>query len=355
MNRRAFLFAAASAYSARAAGLGLGTIAYIQQNGLWTRDLPAGDPLRLVEGAKLEAPRFSPSGKWIAYSRNDLLYAVSREDGKVITLGPVSHSHWLPARDELLISNESGLQLFSAADGFRAPARWIPHAWLQVIFSPDGSEIVYGDDVTNGRGPGGEPTRTGRLCRLSLAGPAGSPKVLVSKYSAGYIPCLWSAGDQILFWEDPDFFSSIMADGLDLLRVPAAGGAPHRLSLVSLVHEDSLSLSPDRDRVAISAGAGRYHWADKRIAIVDLKSWQISYIMGTDQTAVFPSWSPKGDWIAYSAAPRAPWGANIGGGKAPSGSALHFCRTAPDHRRCQLSRREAFVVGRWKPYSVYKN
>jgi Tol biopolymer transport system component len=304
MDRRSFLFAAASAIAARAAGPALGTLAYIQSDGLWIRDLPDGEPTRIAEGAKLESPRISPSGRWIAYSRNDALYVVSRDGGKTAALGAVLYSHWLPMRDELLVSSESGLQLLTPADEFRAPIRRIPHAWLQVVFNSDGNELLYSDQVV-----------TGRLCRLSLADPSAPPKILVSKSSAGFIPCLWSAGDEILFWEDPDFSSSIMADGLELFRVPAAGGAPQRVGIVSLVHEDSFSLSPDGDRVAISAGAGRYHWADKRIALVDLKSGQISYITGVDQTAVFPAWSPKRDWIAYSAAPRMPWGANIGGGE----------------------------------------
>jgi Tol biopolymer transport system component len=316
MRRRSFLFAAgAAAVPGWSAESSLGTIAYIQADGLCIRDLPAQTPRRLVDGTNLKAPRFSPSGKWIAYSQDDVLHVVSRQDGKAIALGEASQAQWLPARDELLLADEAGLKLLTATNGFRTATRQITNASLPAVFIANGTEMVYSDFVTGGRGTGGEPMRTGRLCRLALDRSATSPKVLVSKASTGYIPGLWSGdGLQILYWEDPDFSASIMADGLDLFRIPAAGGPPQRIGAASAVHEDSLALSSDGIRVAISAGGGRYHWAEKRIAVVDLKSGELSYVTGTDIAAVFPSWSPNSNRIAYSTAPSPPGSADAGGG-----------------------------------------
>jgi hypothetical protein len=304
MHRRPFLFVAASAFTARAAEQPLGTIAYVQEDGLWTRSLPADTPRRVVEGARLASPRFSPSGKWLAYSQDDVLQVVSRRDGKAMSLGEARQRQWLPRRDDLLMEDEAGVKLLTSAGGFRTATRQIPNASLPAIFGVDGNEMVYSDFVAGGQGAGGVPERTGRLCRLALDRAATSPKVLVSKSATWYIPGLWSAdGQQILHWEDPDFSGSIMSDGLDLFRIPAAGGPAQRIGVASLVHEDSLALSPDGDRLAIGAGSGRSHWSDKRIAILDMKGGQISYVSEAKTAAVFPAWSPKGDRIAYSAAP----------------------------------------------------
>src|ERR1700680_4738479 len=66
MRRRGFLLSAcASALCSRAADRSLGTIAYLQADGLWVRDLPDGRPRKVSKGAK--APCFSPSGEWVAF------------------------------------------------------------------------------------------------------------------------------------------------------------------------------------------------------------------------------------------------------------------------------------------------
>jgi len=86
MQRRTFLFGMAGAALASplpscAAPKRLGTIAFVQRDGLWIQDLRASQPARLIDGTRISAPRLSPSGQWIAYSRNGTAAVVSR-DGK---------------------------------------------------------------------------------------------------------------------------------------------------------------------------------------------------------------------------------------------------------------------------------
>jgi dipeptidyl aminopeptidase/acylaminoacyl peptidase len=294
MHRRQFLITTAGVLSARAAGSGLGTIAYVQEDGLWTRDLPAGAPKQAVEGAKLSAPRFSPSGKWIAYTQSGAVQVVSLREGGPVALGTAPRAQWAPD-DELLVEAAGDLKLFSASNGFRQPVRTIRGASLPALFS--GPSMVYGSRSTLVWDQSGNGSR-----------------VVLSKEGSGLIPAAW-AGKIILYWEDLDFSASIMADGLALFRISVGGGSPSPIDLGSLVYEDSVALSPDGNRLAISAGNGRYHWADKRIAIVDLKSGQISYLTGTDIAAVFPAWSPDGAKIAYCAAPSPAGSEQIGGGE----------------------------------------
>jgi len=154
------------------------------------------------------------------------------------------------------------------------------------------------------------------LCRLALDKPESEPKVLVSEDSAGQFPCMWSGdGKQILFWEDPDFSASAMADGLELFRVPADGGSPRSMGVSTLVHNDMLSLSPDGTHLAITAGGGREEWERKRIAVIDLNTAAISHLSDDRTAAVCPSWCPRGDRIAFAAAPAPDTGAAVGGGE----------------------------------------
>jgi dipeptidyl aminopeptidase/acylaminoacyl peptidase len=280
--------------------------------------MPNGRPYRVVSGARLASPRFSPSGKWISYFRAGVLHVVSIDGGTNVSLGgsAARGCHWSPARDELLVDSPAGLNVFTAGSRWHRAMRTIAGASLPVVFSPDATEIVYGDASINGRGPGGEPMRTGRLCRLALQTPDSRPKVLGSEYLAGKIPCVWSRnGEYIVFWNDPDFSASVMADGLELFRIPAAGGPAQSLGISTLVHDDMLSFSPAQDKLAVSAGGGRNQWDKKRIAVIDLETAASTYLTPGSMAAVSPAWSPDGTAIAYSAAPGPIAGSSVGGGE----------------------------------------
>ena len=301
MRRRSFLFGAA--WTAWAAAEPLGTIAYVLHDGLYVRELPNGTPYRLVSGARIASPRFSPSGKWIAYFQAGDLHVVYMDGGSDVYLGKAG-CQWSPARDDLLVGGPAGLNVFTAESRWHGEARKIAGASLPVVFSPDGKEIVYGE------------ARTGRLCRLALPTPDGKPEVLNSAHLAGRIPCAWSRnGEYIVFWEDPDFSASLMADGLELFRIRAAGGPAQSLGISTLVRPDMLSLLPEQDKLAVSTGGGRNEWEEKRIAAIDLETAAISYLTPNSMAAVTPAWSPSGAAIAYSAAPGPGAGSSVGGGE----------------------------------------
>ena len=319
MRRRSFLVGAAGAalgpaFSARAASGTLGTLAFVQGDALWIRRLPDSEPRALVRGSHIEQPRFSPSGGWIAYTRAGVPHVVSVESRETKQLSTAqAAAQWLPDRDELLVESPDGLNLFSAASGWTKPALEIRGACLPVLFGPNGSQIVYSDAVTKGRGSGGEPMRTGRLCRTGLAPRSDDVRVLTSKYLGAQILFGWSRTGDVLYWEDPDFSGSAIADGLDLYRISATGGPPTSLGVSTLVHQDMLSFSPRQNRLAAIVGDGRESWANKRLAVIDLKTKGTTYLTGQGMTAVNPSWSPSGNRIAYSTGPSQPPGPTLGG------------------------------------------
>ncbi len=315
MRRRSFLLGAlGAAWAADGSG---GVLVYVQPDGLWIRELPGGTARKLVEGS-VESPRFSPSGKWVSYFGSDELQVVPGAGGSGRQLGKAERGGRQPGcqwckGDRLLVQYEDGLTLFEASDGWARPARKVSAAGLPVVFSPDGNEIVYGDSTVSGRGPGGEPLRTGRLCRLSLQSADSKSQVLVSTRLSGKIPCAWSGdGESVIYWEDPDFSESFAADGLGLFRIPANGGAPVPLGVTTLVYEDMVSLRAADSRLAVTAGNGREEWEGKRIAVIDLRTGSVTHLTDSGMAAVCPAWSPDGAVIAYSAAP-AP-GHSVGGG-----------------------------------------
>jgi dipeptidyl aminopeptidase/acylaminoacyl peptidase len=301
MRRREFLALACASARAQSASGSLGSLAYVQTDGLWVRDLPDGAPRKLV-GSAVENPRFSPSGDWIAY------------DGGVIRAagGPAlklpKGSTWLSNRDALAIATNDGVALFDAPN-WTTP-RLTRKGAEGAVFSPDGSQFVYEAEVEKGKGPGGEPMRDGQLRCERVAG--GSPEILASQYLMGFEPFAWTRDSRfILYWEDPDFSASVQADGLELFRVPAAGGKGQRLGVGSLVHHDLLSLAPGDNLLAVTTGGGRETWTGKRIAVVNLDNLSRRYLTGNGVAALAPAWSPDGTQVAYSAAKDA---GQIGGG-----------------------------------------
>ena len=297
MQRRAFLLGVCTtALLSCARKPGLGTVAYVQADGLWVRDLPDGRPRKVSTGGR--TPRFSPSGQWIAFDGG-----VVRSDGTASASLPAGTSTWTRQQDMLAIGTEDGFSLFSPQNGWGSPVA--KRKGRGPVFNVDGSQFAYSSAVQTGTGPGGEPLRDGQLGRTTMGGT--ESQTLLSKYLVLPIPYTWTRDSRfIIYWEDSDFSASIMADGLALFRVPAAGGPSEPLGVTTLVHQDLLSLSPKENKLALTAGGGREIYERKRIAIVDIDKLSLTYVTEANTSAMAPSWSPDGRRIAYVQAPSPP-------------------------------------------------
>jgi hypothetical protein len=83
MRPRSFLVAAGAAAVSNGKGSGqtsLGTIVWVQPDGIWIGDLPDGQPFKILPGSGFHDPRFSPEGGTIWYKQDDEDRAV-RLDG----------------------------------------------------------------------------------------------------------------------------------------------------------------------------------------------------------------------------------------------------------------------------------
>jgi hypothetical protein len=316
MNRRAFIYNAlcltgCSVLSvASEAAASLGTIVYVQKDGLWLRELPAGTPRLLVGGPNLAMPRFSPSGKWISYFDANWLYVFPLADKYPSFIGFANEeeplAQWLPQRDVLVLDSKDGASFYSAENSWKEAIRQCKGVELPLLFSADGEEFVYAEDSSAVNPDESEDSRQGRLCRMSVRDSQQGAQVLLAKKWVYPVPYAWNAQrKELLYWLDEDFSSSIRCDGLKLAAISDGGGPERVFEIQTLVYDDVLSLSPDRQWLAASAGGFRETWESKRIVLVNLETKATRYLTGKVTTSATPRWSPMGDRIAYALGPAA--------------------------------------------------
>ncbi len=280
---------------------GLGTLAYIHQGDLWVRDLPAGAPRRLTSHGRASRPRWSPSGEWISFCGDSTLY-IARADGADARIaGPCAEAAWSPVADRLLHHDGRGMRI-------TAPGPWRSRSvgGDSAVWSGDGDALAVSSvRMLPHQTDGGLPLRSAELRRSPSDG--GAARLLASGAAADedILPAGW-AGSTILFWANPLFSASLLADGAPLRAAPTDQGAPRELLPSMLAHPDFLDTAPDGARIAATSGGGRASWSDKQIVAVDLASGAQVALSDPRLAAVTPVWAPDGQRVAYAAAPAAP-------------------------------------------------
>ncbi|MHC9539128.1 MAG: TolB family protein [Vulcanimicrobiota bacterium] len=295
-----------------------GVIAYIYRDDLWIKGLSGGDAKKLACGGDIVKPRFSCSGRWLAYRRYSLkryslkkseLWLV-RSDGtshtKVAAMGLPGGYAWSPSEDIIAyIAEDDTLHLFDAVKGTDRSLIKFEHDRL-FSWSPDGRRLA------------------GELSAVSIGTIIADGTGVKEIYSMGSLspdgiwPCDWSPdGREILFWIQPGHGLSMMADGVPLKAVSAEGGKPRELISRALIYDDFREYSPDGKYLAITDGANRETWTDKHIAVVEISTGKKSVLTPPGVSAISPAWSPDGKQIAYIEGPDI--GAVGGGDEAIAG------------------------------------
>lgn len=87
----------------------MGKIAYIYDGNIWFKDLPNGEKKQLTTDGNNHSPRWSPSGKYLAYFKDHQLFVMKYSTGETKILetaklesnSEVKNFAWSPVEDIL--------------------------------------------------------------------------------------------------------------------------------------------------------------------------------------------------------------------------------------------------------------
>ncbi|MDP2743535.1 MAG: hypothetical protein Q8P00_00520, partial [Dehalococcoidia bacterium] len=293
----------------------LGKLAFIQGGDIWVKALPDGEAQRLTRDGHNSTPRWSPSGEWLSFQKDDQTVWIVRETGAdAHQVGPdlKVQVSWSPSADQFAYNSLGGVYLVDVdGSGKRelvpAPGKEPGAATAgSLVWSPDGQWIAFETSVLQQP----KPTTTPQLVvaqtiyRIKPDGTSLSEVYRNSEPSKPFSLVDWSPdGQYLLAWRDEYFRSpSFAADGWPLFALPLAGDSPVKVSEKVLLNRDFLSWAPAGHSLALIDGGYRSTWYRKHLAVSDV-SGMAQLRSEPSRADLFPAWSPDGRYIAYTSAP----------------------------------------------------
>ena len=258
---------------------------------LWIVPASGGEPRRLTtHSADDFTPAWSPNGRWLAFvskrSGNADIWLIPRTGGSAVPLTRTPESvdvmpQWSPDGKRIAVTSSpvlNGLWIMPAAGGEATllTDRVLPISWARTgSWSPDGSEVGFLMD-----GPEGID-----IWRVPAAG--GDP-VRVTRGGVGLSGLSWSPdGRLIAFVGGEGGRNSVSV-------VPARGGDVREVASTAGYH-GSVSWSPDSRRLIFGANPGE-SWD---IWVAPLTAGRSRCLVDWLTVDFAPDWSPNGETIAF--------------------------------------------------------
>lgn len=298
-------------------------LAYVFGGDIWVKAMPDGEAHQLTKDGDNQSPQWSASGQWLTFVKNPNapeLWAIQSDGTNAqqidVTVGQDVYG-WSPTEDKLALAKGAQITFYSFENG--APPKTegttdvgVPESSGtigKVAWSPNGQQLAFtlslpltSTDSTP------QVNKEDGLWTLDIAGNKLSQVVESGVPEKGQIILYGWGGDgqTLIFWQGAILSASMMADGVSLYSVPAAGGTPRLLADSVLVHDDAVQSQPNGlPEVAVVEGAGRQVWSNKSLTTVVISGTQTITLTTQDQAAGSPVWSPDGDAIAYLSMPDA--------------------------------------------------
>ena len=242
----------------------LGWLAYVFDGDIWVKVLPDGQPQRITDDGVNDSPRWSPSGRWLAFRKRDSTVAAlagdwpglgrgRRRTGRSVRLvadrGSAGLQRGLGHSAFVRVTASEGGSTETIRARASASRRWRPGSFA---WSPGGDRLVYDWTKTGDDGA--------MLAELRVIPVDGGDPVTVAErnmMAEGSIALGgWSPqGKRILYALGPRPINSFMPDTAPLLSVAADGSdvaeKPRQVSqAASLLYLDELAPAP----------AGSFRW-----------------------------------------------------------------------------------------------
>ena len=136
----------------------------------------------------------------------------------------------------------------------------------------------------------------------------------------------WVPGARLILAGRGLVSASMWADGVPLVTIDTERGEITDLGVTMLLTSEAYDWHPTRPGlVALAGGGGRFINENKRLALLDVTSGDLTTLTEEDEAVFAPAWSPDGTRLAYAAVPASP--AATGDGQtleeALEGRAIH--------------------------------
>jgi len=106
---------------------------------------------------------------------------------------------------------------------------------------------------------------------------------------------------------------SLFEDGGTLVTINADTGEITDLGATMLLTPEAYAWHPTQPGLlALAEGSGRFINANKRLALLDVTTGELTYLTSGDTVVFEPAWSPDGTLLAYAAVPASPDAAGDG-------------------------------------------
>jgi Tol biopolymer transport system component len=311
-----FLFALSLAIYGQSSNRVTSRLAYVHNQAVWIKTLPAGEPLRVLPTTARDLV-WCFSGSWLALRASDKTFVISADGRQQFRIMTDAFA-WSPVKDELAFKAEDGVHVDRFDSDGPHPRVIMRQADVDSFsWSHDGTRLAVAVQV-NGS------------AHLWLANDDGArPREIGIAFDLGEVTFAgWSGDDKwILMWPNPGHSASIAADGLGMIAVPLTGGSIRSLSDILkpilkdhdvLLYRDYVSFARSDPGVVVTIGGDRQSWTNKRIMYINPANGRFSVLTDASMATAALDWSPDGKRILYSIAPDT---GPVGGGE-PAKAAL---------------------------------